>query len=313
MSFQLDRLANQLDWNLLRTFMVIVQERSITGAAQRLNVTQPSVSAALRRLEERLEVQLVERGSGRVFSITSAGEVVYREALEIYGGVVRLNELSVSGTQVVTGNIVIYRSSHLDIGFLNVLLAEFRKMHPGVTFSVSSTPCSDVVRALQQRVASLGFCTRLEAAPQLKSYAIEGQEFGFFCGPAHPLYRVAEPDPKLLATSDMVGFESESLTGPLSQIVRFRARHEIGDTMIATTSSIVDLIELVRHTTAIGSIAVNHAKKHAGDLWQIPLSVTNPMIDMFALIDTDRHLTQAERQLTSFLEESGLFEGQTAS
>lgn len=303
MSFQLDRLANQLDWNLLLTFMVIVQERSITAAAQRLNVTQPSVSAALRRLEERLEVQLVERGSGRVFTITNAGEVVYREALEIYGGVVRLNALSQSSNQVLSGNIVIYRSSHLDISFLNALLAEFRKKHPGVTFSFVSTACSDVVRALQQRVASLGFCTRLETMPQLKSHQIDSQEFGFYCGPEHPLYQVDAPDAAVLASSDMVGFDGESLTGSLAAIVRYRTRNEIGDILIATTSSIVDLMEMVRHTTAIGSFAVNHAQKHASDLWQIPLKSANPMVDAFAVVDTDRHLTQAERALMAFLQE----------
>lgn len=306
MSFQLDRLANQLDWNLLRTFMVIVQERSITGAAQRLNVTQPSISAALRRLEERLDVQLIERGSGRVFTITNAGETVYREALEMYGGVVRLNELSQSDNQVLSGNIVIYRSSHLDIGFLNQLLAVFRQQHPGVTFSLVSTPCSDVIRALQQRVASLGFCTRLETAPQLRKQQVPGQEFGFFCGPQHPLYRVRDPDAAVLSGSDMVGFEGESLSGPLAQIVRYRARHEIGDAMVATTSSIVDLIEMVRHTSAIGSVAVNHAKQHAPDLWQIPLGQANPIVDAYALVDNDRHLTHAERHLLEFLAGNGI-------
>ena len=40
MTALVDKFANQLDWNLLRTFMVIVQERSITLAAHRLSVTQ---------------------------------------------------------------------------------------------------------------------------------------------------------------------------------------------------------------------------------------------------------------------------------
>lgn len=313
MSFQLDRLANQLDWNLLRTFMVIVQERSITSAARRLNVTQPSVSAALRRLEERLEVQLVERGSGRVFSITNSGEIVYREALEIYGGVVRLNELSQSSEQILSGNIVIYRSSHLDVSFLNALLAAFQKMHPGVTFSISSTPCSDVIRALQQRVASLGFCTRLETAPQLKPHRLPGQEFAFYCGPQHPLYEMEKPDPAILAASDTVGFEGETLSGPLAQILRYRARHEIGDKMSATTSSIVDLIDMVRHAPAIGCVAVNHVRKHAPDLWQIPLGADNPLIDIYALVDTDRHVTHAERQLLNFLEANEILQSSRPS
>lgn len=308
MSFQLDRLANQLDWNLLLTFMVIVQERSITGAAQRLNVTQPSVSAALRRLEERLDIQLVERGSGRVFTITTAGETVYREALEMYGGVVRLNDLSQSANQVLSGNIVIYRSVHLDISFLSSAFAEFRKKHPAVTFSMTSTTCSEVVRSLQQRISSLGFCSRVETAPQLRRYQMEGQEFGFFCGPNHPLFGVAEPDPKLLAQSDTVGFEGENLSGPLAQIIRYKARHEIGDVMVATSSSIIDLIDMVRHTSSIGSIAVTHAEKHAADLWQIPIAHPMPKIDVYGLVDNDRHVTQAEHQLLEFLEQRGIFQ-----
>ncbi len=34
-----------LDWNLLRTFVSIVQEKSISRAARRLNLSQPAVSA----------------------------------------------------------------------------------------------------------------------------------------------------------------------------------------------------------------------------------------------------------------------------
>ena len=50
----MQQLAWKLDWNLLRTYMVIVQEGSITGGANRLSLAQPSVSNALKRLEERL-------------------------------------------------------------------------------------------------------------------------------------------------------------------------------------------------------------------------------------------------------------------
>src|ERR1700751_5810939 len=44
-------LNDRLDWNLLRTFLVIMQERSVSRAAARLHLTQPAVSQALKRLE----------------------------------------------------------------------------------------------------------------------------------------------------------------------------------------------------------------------------------------------------------------------
>ena len=306
MSFELNRLANQLDWNLLRTFMVIVQERSITGAANRLNVTQPSVSAALRRLEERLEVKLVERGSGRGFVVTGAGEVVYREALEIYGGVVRLNDLELSEEQALSGNVVIYRSSHLDAGFLTPIIAAFQAEHSAVTFSLISTQCDEVVRSVRQRVASLGFCTRLDNVPQFRWHKLPSQEFGYFCGPKHPLYRVEDVDPATLSGSDMVGFEGEALAGPLAQIARHRARHDIGDVVKFSATSIIELINLVRDSASIACIATAHAQSFAADLWQIPLHIDPPKVDVYGIIDTDRPFTAAERAIVAALAQSGL-------
>ena len=299
MSFELDRLANQLDWNLLRTFMVIVQERSITSAAMRLNVTQPSISAALRRLEERLDIKLIDRGSGRTFTITPAGEKVYQEALEMYGGVVRLNDLGKTDTQSLSGNIVIYRSSHLDFHEVNLALAEFRELHPGVTYSVTATQCADVVRALQQRIATIGFCTRPDSLPQLERHEMQSQQFAFYCGSNHPLYQVTDPSSSLLATTDVVGFDGETLTGALSQVARWRVRHELGENLIATASSVFDLIEMVEQMPVVGAMAVGHAERHGNTLWRLPLPKNKNSInvDMYAVTDTDRHSSLAERTL----------------
>ncbi|MDZ7810023.1 MAG: LysR family transcriptional regulator [Arhodomonas sp.] len=80
------------DWNLLHTFMVIVQEGSITRAAERLLYRQPTVSNALRRLEEQLGKRLADRGPGR-FELTEHGSVLYRECQEICGSIGRLRQL----------------------------------------------------------------------------------------------------------------------------------------------------------------------------------------------------------------------------
>jgi DNA-binding transcriptional LysR family regulator len=46
MNSRLDRLVWALDWNLLRTFVVIVEEKSITRAAERLPVSGGAPTAA---------------------------------------------------------------------------------------------------------------------------------------------------------------------------------------------------------------------------------------------------------------------------
>lgn len=307
MSLRLDRLAVQLDWNLLRTFVVIVQERSITGAAARLNVTQPSVSAALRRLEERLDMRLVERGSGQNFVVTRAGEAVYREALEIYGGVVRLNNIDASDGLSLSGNVVIHRSSHLEMDRIMDVLAEFRRQHPGVTFSLRSVPCAEVTQALLHRVSSVGICTRIDPTIQrLKSMSLTPQEFGVYCGPEHPLYRQQTVDPAVLAKSDVVGFEEDQVAGALSVVARFRLHNGIGGRFIAAATGIVDLVELIESGTAIGCMSRGHATRYGYRLWQIPLDVPSPVVEVYSLVDGERLMTPVEVALLEALEAEGL-------
>ncbi len=307
MSFPLDRLALQLDWNLLLTFMVIVQERSITGAAQRLNVSQPSVSSALRRLEERLDQRLIDRGGGQAFRVTRAGEAVYREVLEIYGGVVRLNDLTADGGRALSGTVVVHRSSHLEMDDITPLLEEFRRQHPDVTLSLRSTPCHEVAQALQQRASSVGFCTRVDPTiHRLRAQPLKPLEFGVYCGPEHPLFRQKEIDPAILAASDVVGYEEDRMAGALSTLTVWRVRHGIGDRFIAAATGIVDLSELIESGTAIGCMARGHAIRYGARLWQIPVPVSPPLVDVFSLVDTERHMTPVEYELLKFLETAGM-------
>src|SRR5512137_1220265 len=79
----LAQLQSPLNYGHLRYFWAVARERSVTRAAQKLHVSQPTVSAQIRELEEALGDRLLER-SGRRFSLTSTGRTVYRYAEEIF-------------------------------------------------------------------------------------------------------------------------------------------------------------------------------------------------------------------------------------
>jgi DNA-binding transcriptional LysR family regulator len=64
---------NREDWGSLAAFAVVAEERSFTRAAARLDVSASALSHTMRRLEERLRIQLLAR-STRSVSTTEAGE-----------------------------------------------------------------------------------------------------------------------------------------------------------------------------------------------------------------------------------------------
>lgn len=68
-----------IDPRLLRTYLAVCRERSISGAARRLNISQPSVSVAVAQLEQRLDTNLFARGRLGI-TLTAAGTALLRRA-----------------------------------------------------------------------------------------------------------------------------------------------------------------------------------------------------------------------------------------
>lgn len=66
----------------LRIFVTVYQEESITHAAQKLGMTQPATSLAIRELEEYYQTKLFER-SGRGIRITEAATHLYSNAARL--------------------------------------------------------------------------------------------------------------------------------------------------------------------------------------------------------------------------------------
>ena len=84
----------RMDWNLLRTFMFVVQARGVGRAAQALHLSQPAVSQALKRLEDAVGGVLLHRRNGE-FRLTSLGEEIYAIARDMYGTMARIENAAV--------------------------------------------------------------------------------------------------------------------------------------------------------------------------------------------------------------------------
>jgi DNA-binding transcriptional LysR family regulator len=73
---------SQLDLLLARHFLVLAEERSFTGAARRLHLTQSALSKQVRRLEGRLGAMLVDRDC-RPLRLTADGAEVLERSREL--------------------------------------------------------------------------------------------------------------------------------------------------------------------------------------------------------------------------------------
>ncbi|MDE5898370.1 MAG: LysR family transcriptional regulator, partial [Treponemataceae bacterium] len=72
-----------IELRLLRYFLAVANEGSITRAAEVVHTSQPNLSRQMQELEESLGCRLFERG--KTVSLTDSGEFLKRRAAEILG------------------------------------------------------------------------------------------------------------------------------------------------------------------------------------------------------------------------------------
>ncbi|MFS2223745.1 LysR family transcriptional regulator [Pantoea sp. B65] len=267
----MSQIHDRLDWNLLRTFLAIVQEGSISRAAIRLHLTQPAVSLALKRLEDRLNESLIAR-NGSNFTLTSAGELVYQEALVIYGSIARLSLAVQDIPHNLSGVVRLALVSGVNSDILDTMLTEFHTHHPRVTFEITTGSSSDVQHALLHYQVALGICLKHKNVPKLADTPLLHQNYFLYCGKPHPLYGQRHLTVEDLHNEDFVSFASEQLDGVLAPLALFRAQHAFEGMIIGTSPNLDEVRRMIRSGLGIGALPehVVREEAEAGHLWKLP-------------------------------------------
>lgn len=297
-----ERLARELDWNLLRTFMVVVQEGSVTGAAKRLYLRQPTVSHALKRLETRLGKRLIERSSAS-FRVTPAGEVLYRECVEIYGNVARVAVLTREIEDEITGHVRIAMASHVVSPIFDEVLAAFHTTNPKATYEIEVDTSAEVTRGVQEKSASFGLCLVHKRSPRLEYKMIYREYFGFFCGPSHPLF--GRDDLKLadLKGHAAVSFKTDQLADALRPVALLRAQHDLDDWVVGHSSHLEEVRRMIIAGLGIGPLPIHVVSRDLRDglLWRLPPYAAPPAVDIYLVWNPHTHLNRAEEGLLAAL------------
>ena len=132
---------------LLRTLVTIVDQRSFTKTAQSLGVTQPAVSAQIKRLQFLLGYEVLDKSAPGV-SLTRRGEMVVvhaRRMLSINDQIVQLD-----GNQPKAQTIRVAIPGDFAGVRIPATLAQFRKRWPEIRFKASATSFENMLRGLRQ-------------------------------------------------------------------------------------------------------------------------------------------------------------------
>lgn len=290
-----DRFVNDLDWNLLRTFVVIAEEQSITLAANRLSRRQPTVSLALKRLEDQIGSRLVERGHG-TFHLTAAGRNLLRECVDIYGGVARLKEVTTQASQEITGEVTINVASHVITPMLDDLLAETHALHPLVTYRIKTASSADIPMQVQDKTASFGICLVNSRLPSLEYIKMYREYFGFFCGPQHPLFGSTGLRIKDLNNLSAVSFDTDDLNDALRPVALLRHQYQLNQRVVGQSGQLEEVRRMILCGLGIGPLPLHVVEKDVQDglLWRLPPYKNPPAVDIYLVTNPRKRFNRAE-------------------
>jgi len=171
----------------LKAFQAVANNGSITGAAQLLHVSQPSVSKHLKNLEEDYGVKLFERNAGAV-GRTDAGSSFLRHADAI---LVHLDEarkelkspksLKISGPLKIAGS---YAASAL---VLPSLLVNFKNKHRDSSIILRTGTTREVKSMLLNSTVEIALLNELPVNPEFASEPFRKEKLVVFAAPNHPL------------------------------------------------------------------------------------------------------------------------------
>jgi DNA-binding transcriptional LysR family regulator len=155
-----------LDVAQLRYFREIARLGSMSAAARALKVRQPTLSVAMRQLEESLHTTLLLRHRDGV-SLTAAGVELLRHAEELFAGLDRAVAAIAGLERELVGTYVLGCHESLGAYFLPRLLPGFLREAPEIVLTLHSASSSEVLRAVVEREIPFGLVVNPASHPDL--------------------------------------------------------------------------------------------------------------------------------------------------
>ena len=170
----------------LRYFIALSGSLNFTRAAERLHVTQSTLSHQIKQLEEEIGIALFDRVGKRV-SLTEAGDEFLHyctKALhEIDLGLGALRQESSD----VAGELRVGSTHTFNLGFIPDCIASFHGKHPRVKVVVEELSADQIAAWLQQGTLDLGIAYRPAAPGPLQFEPLYNEEMVLVVSRSHPL------------------------------------------------------------------------------------------------------------------------------
>lgn len=283
-------------WELYRSFLAVMREGSLSGAARALGMTQPSLGRHMRELESALGAVLFARSPQGLAPTELARELVaHAEAMASASAALR--RTASAGRDEISGAVRISASVVIGAEVLPPILTAFRERHPGIVIElVLSNQATDVLR----RDADIAIRMVQPTQDALVARQVGRVMLGLF---AHRRYLDAHGRPGTLAElagHALIGFDTEL---PYIRRLRPEGLPYTREHFALRTDDDLAALAALRAGFGIGIAQVKLAQRDAQLVRLLPDDVAVPL-DIWTVMHEDLRQSLRVRRLFDYLGEA---------
>jgi LysR family carnitine catabolism transcriptional activator len=283
----------------LRAFIAVAEAEHFTRAADKLNLSQSSVSILVRELEENLGLRLFDRHT-RMLRLTDAGAEILPVARKAVHDLDSVIGSSAQLKALGRGRVSIAASSLQAALLMPRFIREFCDRYPGVTVNLYDVSQHEVLEMVRAGEVDFGLGTKPESRQDLAARVLLTDAFVVVLPPGHPMARKREVTWRDLKDVPMIGPRPGN---PVREQLDFALARE-GITLIRQYEATLPLTQVGMVEGGLGiAVMTTAATKLAQSFGLTVKKVMNPVIrrEMSLLFHAERSLSPAAQNFRDLL------------
>jgi DNA-binding transcriptional LysR family regulator len=251
-------------------FQMVSRLSSVTRAAQRLHVAQPSVTVAIRKLEEELGVKLFDR-SQKQLTLTAEGQVYLRRVDEILSrvqdSVIEMNDFKT----LQKGSIKIGLTPTIGAALFPYIFTKFQQAYPQLDVSIVEEGSLAVRSLLEQGELDIGVLIISNMSSGLATIPVTAGQIFVCLPPDHPFGKLYASIPfPALQDQSFILFKEDTYSRQL--ILEECAKHQFVPRIVFSSSQIETIMGLVEQGAGISFLLDAIARKRS-------TIISRPLVD----------------------------------
>lgn len=172
-----------MEIRLLEYFVAVCEELHFTKAAEKLNISQPSLSQQIHILESNLGTQLFKRVGRKVY-MTQSAEILLHHTHRIFSEIKQAKDKINQLENLELGNITIGCTRNFS---LNSFIIKFHQKYQGINISLVDSPHKNIIKNVLNNQYDFGITYLPVKEPQLESQLLFKTEFTLVVSDQHKL------------------------------------------------------------------------------------------------------------------------------